>query len=222
MAAFTLFALFVPVQAWSQDETLGPKGFVRIVNAVAIGTGKLDVLIDGTTVREEGYKFGDVTGGIPRALGSCSVSFRRDGVESGETKVVLAKNETTTLIPFSELVPATTDREAYWKIRILRLKQHETRQKRTATIVNVTRAPELKVELRQKDGKWEALYVKRLGMARAAIQQSSGYVPLRSGGENLGPLSVGSSGNFVAVVYEDADGVIHSRNFQDYKYLSAE
>lgn len=222
MAALTLLVSFLPGRLWSRDETVGARGFVRVVNAVAIGTGKLDVLIDGATVREEGYKFGDVTGGIPGKPGDCTVSFRRDGVKGGETRVVLARNETTTLIPFAEMVPATPDREAYWKIRILRLKQHETKQKRTATIVNVTRAPELKVELRQKDGKWESLYVKRLALERAVIQQSSGYVAMRTEGENLESLSVGSSGNFVAIVYEDADGAIRSRNFQDYKYLSAE
>ena len=208
--------------AQSPDATLGPRGFVRLVNAVAIGTGKMDMLIDGGKVRDEGYKFGDVTGGIPKNPGAYKVSFRRDGVKSGETKVVLEKNETTTVIPFAELVPATPDKEAYWQIRILRLKQQEEKETRTATIVNLTREPELKVEVRQQDGKWDSLTVKRLGLERAVIQQSMGYVPLRCGGKDLKPLSIGTSGNFVAVVYEDETGAILSQNFQDYKYLSAE
>lgn len=211
-----------PARSQSTDETVGPRGFVRLVNTVAIGTGKLDVMIDGNKVREEGYKFGDVTGGIPRKPGAYMVSFHREGAESGETKVTLEKNETITLIPFAEFVPATPDNEAYWQIRVLRLKQNETKEKRTATLVNVTREPELKVEIRRKDGVWESIFVKRLALVRAEIRQSSGYVPLRCGGRDLKPLSVGSSGNFVAVVYEDAHGTIRSQNFQDYKYLSAE
>lgn len=195
---------------------------MRLVNAVAIGTGKLEMLIDGEKVRDEGYKFGDVTGGIPKKPAAYKVSFRRDGVKSGETKVVLEKNETTTVIPFAELIPATPDKEAYWQIRILRLKQQEDKGMRTATIVNVTREPELKVEVRQQDGKWDSLVVKRLGLERTVIRQSTGYVPLRCGGKDLKPLSIGTSGNFVAVVYEDENGAILSQNFQDYKYLSAE
>ena len=221
IVAISLLVSILPGRVYGQ-AVVGPRGFVRLVNAVAIGTGKLDMLIDGSRVREEGYKFGDVTGGIPRTPGAYKVSFRREGVENGETKLTLYKNETTTLIPFAEFVPATPDKEAYWTIRILRLKQHEAKQKRTATIINVTREPELKVEIRQKDERWEALFVKRLGLERTMIQQSSGYVPLRSGGKDLKALSVGSSGNFVAVVYEDADGAIRSQNFQDFKFLSAE
>jgi hypothetical protein len=222
MISAALLASGYSARAQNPDETVGPRGFVRLMNAVGNGTGKLEVRIDGGKVREEGYELGDVTGGIPRKPNTYNVSFQRIGVESGETKVTLEKNETITLIPFAELVPATPEKEAYWKIRILKLKQLETKQKRTATIVNVTRDPELKIEIRQNDEKWEALVVKRLGLERTGIQQSSGYVPLRSGGKDLKPLSVGTSGNFVAVVYEDAAGAIRSQNFQDYKYLSAE
>lgn len=222
VVTLTLLVIFSSARAPGQNSSTGPRGFVRLVNAVAIGTGKLDMLIDGIEVREEGYKFGDVTGGIPRKPGAYQVSFRREGVKSGQTKVLLEKNETTTLIPFAELIPATPDKEAYWTIRILRLKQHENKKERTATIINVTRSPELKVEIRQKDGTWEALFVKRLGLERTVIQQSTGYLPLRSGGKDLESLSVGNSGNFVAVVYEDANGTIRSQNFQDFKYLSAE
>lgn len=222
ITAIAMFAAGIPAHAQPPDETVGPRGFIRLMDAVANGTGKLKVLIDGRKVREEGYEFGDVTGGIPRKPGSYKVTFQCDGVESGETKVSIEKNETITLIPFAELVPATPEKEARWTIRILKLMQLETKQKRTATVVNVTRVPELKVEIRQNEDKWEALFVKRLGLERTEIQQSSGYVSLRIGGKDLKSLSIGTSGNFVAVVYEDAAGTICSQNFQDYKYLSAE
>lgn len=216
------FAAVVPLVAQEKDEAIGPRGFVRLLDAVACGSGKLDFLIDGRKAREEGYELGDVTGGIARKPGSYKVTFRREGVEEGETKITLAKNETTTLIPFAELVPATPDKTAYWKIRILKLKQLEEKEKRTATIVNVTSEPELKVEVRSKNGTWDARFVKRLELKRMEIYQKSGYVPLRVGSKNLKPLSVGTSGNFVAVIYQDSEGVTQSQNFQDYKYLSAE
>ena len=210
------------LHAQTPGEAGSPRGFLRMLNAVGSGTGKLEFRLDGAKVRAEGYEFGDVTGGIPRKPGTYKISFRREGVESAESSIEVVKNQTATLIPFVEQIPATKEKPAYWKIRVLKLKQQESEDKRTATIVNVTREAELKVEIRRKDDSWETLMVKRLDLARTAIQQGSGYVPLRTGGKDLKPLSVGSSGNFVAVLYEDAEGVICSRNFQDYKYLSAE
>jgi hypothetical protein len=108
------------------DPAIGPRGFVRLLNAVGVGNGKLDFMIDGSRVRDEGYQFGDVTGGIPRKPGSFMIAFRRDGLETGETKVDVIKNETITLIPFAEYVPASDRKEACWTIRILRLKQSDT------------------------------------------------------------------------------------------------
>jgi hydrogenase maturation factor len=80
----------------------------------------------------------------------------------------------------------------------------------------------LSVRIRQKDGTWTAMHIARLALERAPILQRSGYVPIQAESQDLEPLSVASSGNYVAVVYEDADGKICSENFQDHKYLSFE
>jgi phage pi2 protein 07 len=217
-----MFMMVTVSHAQTDDPTVGPRGFIRLMNAVGVGSGKLDFLIDGTRVRDEGYQFGDVTGGIPRKPASYKVAFRRTGIEPGETKVDVLRDETTTLIPFAEYVPATEKKEAHWIIRILRLKQSESREKSTATIVNLTRKPELKVQIQQPDESWVTLSVKRLALDRATILQRTGYVPMRTESGDLKPLSVGTSGNFIAVVYEDAAGAICSQNFQDFKYLSIE
>lgn len=208
--------------AQTVDPTLGPRGFVRLMNAVGVGSGKLDFLIDGKRVRSEGYEPGDVTGGIPRMPAAYRMQFRRSGIEPGETTVNVIRDETITLIPFAEYVPANDEKAAHWTIRILRLKQSERRDRSTATIVNLTRKPELKVQLQRPDEEWVNLSVKRLALERVAIRQRSGYVPLRTGLVDLQPLSVGSSGNFVAVIYENEDGAVRSMNFQDIKYLSVE
>ena len=78
------------------------------------------------------------------------------------------------------------------------------------------------MEIRQADGKWEPVFVKRLGIARAEIQQSRGYLSVRCKGRDLSAVSVGAAGNFVSVLYDDENGVLRSKTFQDYKYLSAE
>jgi hypothetical protein len=214
--------VFAPADAQTDDPTVGPRGFIRLMNAVGVGSGKLEFQIDGAKVRDEGYEFGDVTGGIPRKPASYKIKFRRNGIETGETKLDVIRNETTTLIPFAEYVPATEKKAARWIIRILKLKQSGSPGKSTATVINLTSKPELRVKIQQPDESWLTLSVKRLTLERTPILQRAGYVSMRTEGGDLKPLSVGTSGNFVSVVYEDDKGAICSQNFQDLKYLSFE
>jgi len=208
--------------ATAQDAGLERCGFIRLLNAVSAGTGPLDVLVDGQPVRPEGYQPGNVTGGIARKPKVYTVRFRRDGVTAGQTRVNVLANETLILIPYAELVPAREREAAHWEIRILRLKQHEADDTRTASFVSVARDPELTVEILQSNGKWEAILVKRLAIARSAIRQARGYLRVRCKDQPLTSVSVAAAGNFVAVLYDDANGVLRSINFQDYKYLSAQ
>ena len=208
--------------ALGQDAPHGPFGFVRLVNAVGIGTGKLEFRIDGKSIRPDGYQLGNITGGIALKPNTYKVEFHRDGVKDGETQVSVAANDTTILIPFAQQIPVSDNQPARWEIRILRLKQHEAENQRTATFVSVSQEPELKVEIRQADGKWQPLFVKRLCIARADIQQARGYMSVRCKQQALSAVSVGASGNFVSVLYEDEKGILRSKTFQDYKYLSAD
>jgi hypothetical protein len=210
------------VIANGQDSGRGAFGFIRMLDAVSVGTGKLEFLIDGKSVRADGYQAGNVTGGIALQPKTYKVLFRRAGVKEGETQVMVVANDTTILIPFAERMPASDEQPARWEIRILRLKQHETEDRRTATFVSVSRESELQVEIRQADGKWEPVMVKRLGIARANIQQARGYMSVRCKAQALSAVSVGASGNFVSVLYEDENEVLRSKTFQDYKYLSAD
>ncbi len=218
---WVLFMCLAPLLQ-GQEATQGPVGFVRMLNAVGIGTGKLEFMIDGKAVRPDGYQLGNVTGGIALKPANYQVTFRRKGVKEGETQVQVKADDTTILIPFAEEIPATDNKPARWDIRILKLKQHQSEDKPTASFVSVSREPELKVEIRQADGKWEPVFVKRLGIARAEIKQSRGYMSVRCKGQDLSAVSVGAAGNFVSVLYEDDKGVLCSKTFQDYKYLSAE
>jgi hypothetical protein len=208
--------------AQAEDSASGAVGFVRLIHAVSAGTGKLDFLIDGKSVRPEGYQLGNLTGGIALKPATYKLVFRREGVTEGMTKVHVKANDTTILIPFAEHIPATDKKPERWDIRILRLKQHESEDKRTASFVSVSREPELKVEMRQVDGTWEAVFVERLKIARTTIQQARGYLSVRCNGRELSSVSVGAAGNFVSILYEDEKGMLRSKTFQDYKYLSAD
>lgn len=197
-------------------------GFIRLVNTVSQGTGGLKFLIDGESINPDGYNVGDVTGGIGLKPGSHQIVIRREGVTEGTTRVNVVADETTTMIPFAERVPASDDEPAHWEIRILRLKQQDPETARSATFVSVSSEPEIKIEIREPKGDWTPAYVKRLAVARTPIKYPEGYVPIKTATEELAPIPIGKPGNYVVVLFDNEEGKLQAINLQDYKYLSAD
>jgi len=227
-----IFSRTLPLTAWllgcfltySSDPAAAADkpGFVRLVDVLAQGQDKLLVFIDGESINPDGYILGDVTGGIGLKPGTHEIAFKRPGVSDGVTHLNLAAEHTITLIPFAERVAATDDKPAHWAMRILRLRQLEPVTKRSATFVSVSQTPELEVEISAPNGKWTAVTVKRLTTSQSPILYPEGYVPLRCRSRPLPPIPVGEPGNYVVLLYDDANGALQALNLQDYKYLSAD
>ena len=197
-------------------------GFIRLANGVGPGVGLLTMEVEGKSANDKGYKLGDVTGGISLPPGNRTIKFFREGVKEGTTRVNVSPNETTTLVPFAEMVPATDEVPAHWEMRILKLKQKDPQAERSATFVSVSKRPEIKVEMRDPEGKWSSIYVKRLATSQAPILYPRGYVPLKTAEGDLVSIPVSSAGNYVVLLYDDGEGKVHSLNFRDRKFLSAE
>ncbi|MCF7733445.1 MAG: hypothetical protein K9N23_17275 [Akkermansiaceae bacterium] len=214
--------LILPAVVSAQDQPVRKIGFVRLVNAVAQRKNGVEWLIDGESMNPDGYQLGDVTGGIGLSPGSHQITVKREGVEQGSTRIQVVVDDTTTLIPFAEKVPATDEKPAYWTIRILRLRQMKPETERTATFVSVSQTPQHEVEIRDPQGNWTRVAVKRLATVRTPIKYPEGYVPLRSKEGKLPPIPVGGPGNYVVVLYDARDGTTKALNLQDYKFLSAE
>ena len=204
------------------DPESAPTGFIRVVNGVSQGTGQVNLWIDGNDMRPQGYKLGDATGGIGLRAGSHKVVIKKAGVKEGSTTIQLAKDQTVTLIPFADKVPATDDEPAHYKVQILRLKQRQVDSGRTATFVSVSANPEVKVELEDENGKSATVYVKRLAVAETPLNYSQGYAPAKVNGIPIKPIAIGGVGNYVVVLYDDPDGKVQSLYFRDYKFLSAD
>ncbi len=205
-----------------KDPEAAPTGFIRVVNAVAAGTGPAFVLIDGDDMRPSGYKLGDATGGMGMKTGSHKVVIKREGVKEGSTTVVLDKDQTVTLIPFTEKVPASDQVPAHFEVRILRLKQRQVESERLATFVSVSAIPEIKVDLGSEDGKSATVFVKRLAIAETPLKYTQGYAPAKVNGTPIKPIPIGGVGNYVVVLYDDIEGKVQSLYFRDFKFLSAD
>ncbi len=210
------------LSAQEKKQEPAPTCFIRIANAVAPGTGNVNVSIDGEDVYPSGYKFGAVTGGIGLPPGSHVVTIRREGVKVGSTKVSLEKDQTVTLISFAERVPATDQEEAHFALRIMRLKQKEVQGGRSASFVSVSVQPELLVELRAPSGSWAKVSVKRLTVNEMPILYPEGYAPVRVNEQGMAPIPIGGDGNYVVVLYDTPEGKVESLYFRDFKFLSAD
>ena len=178
-----------------KNASASPTGFIRVVNGVAQGVGTIKVLIDGDDMRPKGYNLGEATGGIGLSAASHKVTFKKEGVKEGTTNVAL---------------------------ELLRLKQKEVESSRTASFVSVSAIPEIKVELQDEEGKFTTIFVKRLSVAETPLNYSQGYAPAKVNGDSIKPIPIGGSGNYVVVLFDDAEGKIQSIYFRDFKFLSAD
>jgi hypothetical protein len=222
---FSTLVIFAGIPSLSPAEEnveKTPTGYIRLVNGVTGGEGTVKLEIDGADMRPQGYKLGDATGGIALNPGGRKVTVMKKGVKEGSTTIQLGKDQTVTVIPYSEKIPASDDEPAHLAIRILRLKQRSVEEGRTATFVSVSAIPELKVELQADDGKWATVFVKRLSIGEAPLNYSMGYAPTKVNGQLIKPIPIGGVGNYVVVLYDDPDGKVQSLYFRDYKFLSAD
>lgn len=200
-------------------------GFIRIVNAVAAGEGNTKILVDGEVLYPKGYKLGQRTGGIGLPAGSRKITVRKDGVEEGATTVALTLGSTTTLIAFAEKVePEDPEEEIIWKSRILRLKQSDPERGYRLTVVSVCSQDSVAINVATEARRaFEQTAVKRFKTASVDLGGARGdvEVTLRGQKKPLCGMSLDEPGNYVAVLYDDADGNVQALTFYDPKFVIA-
>lgn len=192
-------------------------GHLRLANALAQGSGPLQLAVDGKSLTPDGYQPGDVTGEIPLSPGTHSVKFSRQPLPAASTTVVIAADETSIVIPFAEEIPASPTVAAHWEIRVLRLKPPTPSTGMSGTFVSVAPAPEIRLEIREPSGKWNPVFLKPRTPAQAALLYPRGYVPLRAVGRDLLALPVSDRGNYFVILYNDAAGNLQTIHFHEQK-----
>lgn len=199
-------------------------GFVRVVNALAPGEGKMQLVIDGDNMFPKGYELGQQTGGIGLKAGNRTVEVSKEGVESGATRLPLESGETVTMIAFGVPIPADKQEEdgPKWTAKILRLKQRDVERGYRLTVVSVSSKPEIDVRaLIEGKGKIESKKVKRLTTESFDLGGSRSDVELRLGDEPLSFVSLDDPGNYVVVLYDDGEGEVRGLSFYDPRFVIA-
>ena len=218
-----MFAFCTPLFARGGPPEVG---FVRVVNAISPGTGNMKLFIDGENLFPQGYELGQRTGGIGLKAGTRKIEVRKDGVESGFTRLKLATGETVTIIAFAEPVPKKKDKKdedkPEWKARLLRLSQRNVERGFRMTVVSVSQRPSVAVQVAAEiRGKVQTGRVKRLNTATFDLGGGRGEVLLKIAGETLAQVSLDDPGNYVVVLYDDDKGKIHAISFYDPKFVIA-
>lgn len=190
-------------------------GYLRLVNAIAAGSGNVSVRVDGQKIYANGYRFGAVTGGFGLAPGIHKLEVQRDGVKAESRDVTVVKNLTQTLVAYAEKIPTADGKLAFYQAQLKALTPRDVAKGKVATFVSVSRKPLLRVDVRGPGGKWQPVEVPRLRTAETPILLARGYVALISGGRPLDAIPVAEPGNYVVVLFDDARGRLHTVSFRD-------
>ena len=197
-------------------------GFLRIINAITHGHGTTRVLIDGEDLYPKGYQLGQRSGGIGLAAGSHTVTFEKNGVKSGTTKIDLPAGETISLIGFAEKIPADhDDGPARWITKILRLKQSDPERGYRMTLLSVCEVDEVTVEAIASGKNIATAHLKRLSSTHIDLGNSRSEAMVKVGGRIITTVSPDEPGNHVVVLYQDEAGKVRALTFFDPKFVIA-
>lgn len=210
----------------SAQEASPEVGFLRIVNAIAKGEGNLNVLIDGEDIFPKGYKLGQRTGGYGVKAGSHTITLKKQGLESGTTKVTLAKGETLSMIGFAELEPAKKDAKEdeppVWRIKILLLKQSDPESGYRMALISLCTKEELIIQAETVGKSKPEMYgLERLKITNVSLGKFKPEVTIKTGGEPLAVVAPEDPGNYVVIIYEDETGKVKALSFYDPKFVIA-
>lgn len=219
-----LAASLLCIASLSAQQERPKVGFLRLVNAVAPGTGNTHLKIDGEEMYPKGYTMGQRTGGIGLKEGNVKITVTKDGVEEGSTSVQLVDKETVTLIAYAEKVPAKDDKPERWEARILRLKQRDVERGYRLTVLSVCNEAELlfEAEIQGRD-KPEGASIKRLMTTTLDLGGAGGdiNIRLRNSKDILASFRPDDPGNYVLLIYDDPDGKVKALYFYDPKFVIA-
>ncbi|MBC8128572.1 MAG: DUF4397 domain-containing protein [Gloeobacteraceae cyanobacterium ES-bin-144] len=209
------------LQARAQEN---PKlGFVRIVNAIAHGTGNANFLIDGHDLFADGYKPGQTTGGYAVAEGQRMIEVRSGGVIAGKVTVTIATEETLTLVAYTERVPTKNpDDIPKWKIILLKLKQQDNDHGYGLSLVSVANADETMAKVAFPGrGKSQSVSLQRCKPTKLDMGRVRDDVVISVAEKPVTSVSLDAPGVYVVILFENHDGRPLAISFFDPKFAIA-
>lgn len=207
----------------AQGRAIPEVGFIRIVNAISPGTGNASFLVDGRDLYKDGYALGQTTGGYGVKAGNLEIEVRKEGVASGNTRISLGTGETMTVIAFAERVPPKNeDDPPKWVIKLLRLKQQDVERGYGLSLISVCKPEETAVNLTVEGReRVEKAIARRLQISKVELGTKRGEILVALGDKTIANISPDSPGNYVVILYENAEGQIEALSYYDPRFVIA-
>ena len=216
---FSLLSALLVLLSTARGEP-PPVGFVRVVHVAAAGEGALQVKLDGGELRPQGYALGQFTGGLGLPAGEHAVELAKPGVASHREKLNLAAGETLTLVVYAEKLPPPREGEPpRWALRVRKLAAAAQTRGYWLTLLSVCPRDEVVVRTAiEAKRKMESTALGRFVPVTLDLGGRRGGVEVRLGDEALAEVPLDDPGNYVVLLYEDADGRVRALVFYDPKF----
>lgn len=207
---------------FGQREMPADVGFFRIVNVVAAGEGNLKMTMEGKEYWPQGFKLGQRTGGIGMKAGKKEFVLRKDGCTGVKRSLDVVAGETQTFVCYADPVRDEEGKIIDWELKIARLRQHTPEKGLFVTLVSFCEDKELAIEINETaSGEVVKVVVPKMKTTRAALQGGLVNAEIKHRGEVVTHVMAEKAGNYVVMLYNDADGAKKGMVFYDPKFVLA-
>jgi hypothetical protein len=196
------FFLFLGITILPAQQAGQGVGFVRFVNAVGV-EGKLDIRMEGSSVREGGFAPGDMTGGVGLTEGSHRFAFAHPGCSGAEMQLKVEPRITRTVVLVHE-EKKNKDGEVVEKmIKAREFPARERDRKSSVTLYSFSTQPVLTMRGFINNKLPGQDIVLKTGESTVIHLPASGDFLLGLGQAKLLALTLEDPGHYAAVVFDD-------------------
>jgi hypothetical protein len=177
-------------------------GFVRFVNAVGL-EGNLDIKMDGSSVRANGFAPGDLTGGVGLTEGTHNFRFLHPSCTSAEMPLKVEPRVTRTIVLVFE---EKKDKDGEVKERLIKAREFTARErdrKSSVTLYSFSTQPVLTMRGFINNKTPGLDIVLKTGESQNIALPASGDFLLGMGQTKLLALTLEDPGHYAAVIYDD-------------------
>lgn len=203
MRFLSIFLILVLGATLACAQQAGPGvGFVRFVNAVGI-EGKLDIKMEGSSVRAGGFAAGDMTGGVGLTEGSHRFGFEHPGCTGAEMQLKVEPRITRTIVLVNE---NKKNKEGEVVEKVLKAREFPARErdrKSSVTLYSFSSQPVLTMRGFINNKLPGQDIVLKTGESLVINLPASGDFLLGLGQTKLLALTLEDPGHYAAVIFDD-------------------
>lgn len=191
-------------------------GFLRFVNTVSLD-GRLEISMEGQSLRKAGFRLGDMTGGFGLAEGSHPFTFKHPACEELAKGMAVSNGVTTTYLVTWEETKGKKEDEVIRKLKFVELPGKKRDRKSSIQLVSMSRQTSLKLRMAYNNKPLgEARYFKP-GQQESTSLPGPGEVRLAAGETLVSVFTLEEPGHWCIVVFDDpaAKGAVRATYFQN-------